>query len=387
MNLFKTIPKAVLLVAAAHMVTDFSQGALLVALPYFKAKFGLTYTQVSLIALTQNLTSSVIQPFFGYATDRKQRPWLMAAGCLLSGLGMLASLMLTSYWLLVFTTALTGLGIAAFHPEGAKTVNRLSGEAKGKGVSMFVVGGNAGFAGGSLIMGGLLASGSDTMLWLYILPCLLTVWPLYKLAVSLPLPTGKPAESLGSLAGVISLPLVALLGVTLVRATVSASIGAFIPLYYVSYLNGNPVYASWLLTVFLAGGAVGTLAGGVLSDKYGSKRVMLYSILPISLLLALFNMSSGSVVFALLAAASALLSAAFAGCLVLTQRMMPGNVGMASGLTLGFSVGLGSLGVLALGRVADIWALPIVFDILAVLPVIGFGLTLFVKEEKEVLNS
>jgi FSR family fosmidomycin resistance protein-like MFS transporter len=386
-NLFKTVPTAVLLVAAAHMVTDFSQGALLVALPYFKAKFGLSYTQVSLIALTQNLASSVIQPVFGYLSDRTPRPWLMAAGCLLSGLGTLASLLLTSYWLLVFSTALTGLGIAAFHPEGAKMVNRLSGEAKGKGVSMFVVGGNAGFAGGSLIMGLLLATGSDALLGLYIIPYLIIGWPLYRLAARLPSAIGKPAQALGNLVGMISLPLMALLGVTLVRATVSASIGAFIPLYYVSHLNGDPVYASWLLTTFLAGGAAGTLAGGVLSDKYGSKQVMLYSILPISVLLALFNISSGSVVFALLAVASALLSAAFAGCLVLTQRMMPRNVGMASGLTLGFSVGLGSMGVLALGRVADIWALPIVFDILAVLPVIGFILTLFVKEGEEVLNN
>ena len=369
------------------MVTDFSQGALLVALPYFKAKFSLTYTQVSLIALTQNIASSVIQPVFGYFSDRTPRPWLMAAGCLLSGLGMLASLLLTSYWLLVFSTAITGLGIAAFHPEGAKMVNRLSGAAKGKGVSMFVVGGNAGFAGGSLLMGLLLASGSEAMLGLYIIPYLIMVFPLYRLAASRPEAAGNPAPVMGSITGMMSVPLMALLGVTLVRATVSASIGAFIPLYYVSYLNGEPVHASWLLTIFLAGGAAGTLAGGVLSDKYGSKQVMLYSILPISLLLALFNVSSGSAVFALLAAASALLSAAFAGCMVLTQRMMPRNVGMASGLTLGFSVGLGSLGVLALGRVADIWALPVVFDILAVLPVLGFILTLFVKEERELLNN
>lgn len=140
-DMVRAVPRGVPLVGLGHLVTDLSQGALLVALPYFKTKFGLSYAEVSAIALMQNLTSSVIQPVFGYWSDRNPRPWLMAAGCALSGMSMLASFLVNSYWLLLVCTALTGLGIAAFHPEGAKTVNRLSGAAKGKAVSMFVVGG------------------------------------------------------------------------------------------------------------------------------------------------------------------------------------------------------------------------------------------------------
>jgi len=322
---------------------------------------------------------------FGYFSDKNHRPWLMAAGCGVSGLAMLGSLLAPDYYIVILCTIVSGLGIAAFHPEGAKTVNRFSGAGKGKGVGMFVVGGNAGFALGSLVMGLLLTSVTAEMFWLYLIPFLLISLPLYRIAASLPCPASK-AAGLGNLKRLISTPLAALLGVVLIRATVSAGISAFIPLYYVSYLNGNPVYASWLLTVFLAGGALGTMLGGVMSDRAGSKRVMLWSILPISLLLVLFRIVSDAWVFIVLALASALLSAAFAGGLALAQCMMPGNVGMASGLTIGFSIGLGGMGVLLLGRIADLWSLPLVFDILAILPVAGFVCTLFVKDvvmEKE----
>lgn len=380
-DMVRAVPRGVPLVGLGHLVTDLSQGALLVALPYFKTKFGLSYAEVSAIALMQNLTSSVIQPVFGYWSDRNPRPWLMAAGCALSGMSMLASFLVNSYWLLLVCTALTGLGIAAFHPEGAKTVNRLSGAAKGKAVSMFVVGGNAGFALGSLFMGFLLAESLMNYVGVYVIPCIITGFLLYRLVATLPPPEVKKAASLGNLKGMVTVSLAALLGVVLMRATVSSGISTFIPLYYVSYLHGDAMYAGSLLTVFLAAGAAGTLAGGLLSDKYGSKKVMLWSIVPVSVLLTVFNMVPGAGVFVILGITSACLSAAFASSLVLTQRMMPGNVGMASGLTLGFSVGLGAMGVLLLGRIADIWSLPVVFDILACLPIIAFGLTLLISDD------
>ncbi|EAX48306.1 major facilitator superfamily MFS_1 [Thermosinus carboxydivorans Nor1] len=368
------------LLSAAHGVTDLSQGALLVALPYFKAKFGLSYAQVSAIALVQNLTSSVSQPLFGYFTDKKSRPWLMPAGCFLSGAAMVASLLAPAYWLVLTFTALCGFGVAAFHPEGAKSANRLSGAAKGKGVSLFAVGGNAGFAVGSLFMAFLLADDRADRLLLYLLPFIVLAVLLYRLTKLLPRQSPDRVAVAGGLKAAVSSPVLIILGIVFLRATVTAGISTFLPLYYVSFLHGDPLYASSLLTVYLAGGAVGTLFGGILSDRLGSKRVMVWSILPVSVLLFMFKSVEGWIVFVVLVVASALLSAAFASSLVLAQNMLPGNVGMASGLTIGFSVGLGSMGVLALGRVADGLGLPMVFDILTVLPVAAFILALFMKE-------
>ena len=380
----KTIYGSILLLTAAHAVTDLPQGALLVALPFLKAKFALTYTQTSLIILVQNLTSSVSQPIFGYISDKTSRPWMMPVGCILSGAAMLASLLAPSFELLLAFTLLSGLGVAMFHPEGAKTAHQISGASQGKGVSFFVVGGTVGMALGSLILGILLVNGPGWQLILYVLPSLAIGLPLFRLAGKVPIEQAKKnsGKSLSRL--FLSGSLLALLLTILIRALVSSGLNTFIPLYFVSYLAGDSILSGSILTLYLAAGAIGTLIGGAFSDRYGSRRVMIGSIAPVALVIYGFQATSGPVVYVLLAVASMLLSAAHSSGLVLAQRMMPGNVGMASGLTLGFSFGIGALGVLALGRVADIYSLPMVFNILALLPLLGLVCTFFVRDPAEV---
>jgi len=114
------VNKPLILLALSHLTTDLSQGALPILLPFFKNAFDLSYTQIGLIVLAQNFTSSVIQPFFGYMTDRYRLLWLVPTGLLLSGMGMATTGFATSYALLLMIVISTGLGIAAFHPQGAK---------------------------------------------------------------------------------------------------------------------------------------------------------------------------------------------------------------------------------------------------------------------------
>ncbi len=381
----KSVPYSIWLITCAHAVADLSSGALFVALPFFKAKFGLSYAGLTAIVLLQNLTSSVSQPIFGYLSDRKSRPWWMPLGCFVTGAMMLTSLLVPAYPLVLLCTAVSGFGSAVFHPEGAKMVNWLSGKAKGKGASLFSVGGNVGFAIGSLFLGTLLL-GDPAVLYVFVLPnILIGVLLLFAMKQLIRLPQRKQngaAKAKGAIN--MNLPLLALLGMVLMRATVNSGISTFVPLYYTSFLHGSSAYAASLLTVYLAAGAAGTLLGGPLSDHYGSKKVMLYSILPVAVLMYLFKVLSGVWAFILLALISILLAATFTSSLVMAQKMMPGNIGMASGLTLGFSIGLGAMGVLALGRVADVSGLPWVFNLLSILPVIGFVLTLFVQDPEDV---
>jgi FSR family fosmidomycin resistance protein-like MFS transporter len=380
----RNVPYSIWVITCAHAVNDLASGALFVALPFFKAKFGLSYAELTAIVLLQNLTSSVSQPIFGYLSDQKSRPWWMPVGCFVSGAVMLISLLVPTYPLVLLCTAISGFGSAAFHPEGAKMVNWLSGKGKGKGASLFAVGGNAGFAIGSLFLGTLLLGG-PVLLYVFILPYVaISVMFLSVMKNLSRLPQRKEPSS--AVAIKVNLPLMALLGMVLMRATVNSGISTFVPLYYVSFLHGSTAYAASLLTVYLAAGAIGTLLGGTLSDRYGSRKVMLYSILPVALLLYLFKIFEGIWVFILLALISILLAATFTSSLVLAQRMMPGNIGMASGLTLGFSIGLGAIGVLLLGWVADVSGLPLVFNILAFLPIAGFILTLFVQEPADILQ-
>lgn len=379
-KLFKNVPKTVWLIACGHLVADLSPGALYVALPFLKAKFALSYAEVSAIVLTQNVASSVSQPLFGYLSDQKHRSWLMPVGCIITGIFMALSLLVPSYFLVMMCTAISGLGNSAFHPEAAKTVNYIGGREKGKAVSIFSLGGYVGVALGSMLLALLLLEGESMRILLYTLPSIVIGIALFYEINKMPNPKIKGKGSLGTLKECVNWPLMALLGMILTRATVTSGISTFVPLYYVSHLGGTSIYASYLLTIYLAAGAIGTMFGGILSDRYGSKRVMLYSILPIALLMYLFLSSSGIGVFIILFLAGILLSATATSSLVLTQKMMPKNVGMASGFTLGFSVGLGTMGVLGLGQVADYWGITFVFDILVLLPIIGFILTLFIKE-------
>ena len=379
-KIFEVVPKTVWLLGVAHCVTDLSPGALYAALPFLKAKFALSYAEVSAIVLVQNIAASITQPLFGYFSDKKHRPWLMSMGCLLTGLFMTASLFAPSYALLLVCTAVSGFGNAAFHPEAAKSVNLLAGVAKGKCISVFSVGGYGGVALGSLFLGLLLWRGEGLLLLVYAVPSLLIGSLLYAARHDFPVLASRGAGSLGSLKKAVSWPLLALLGMILTRATISSGLGTFVPLYYAAYLDGDSLQTGSLLTVFFGAGVVGTLLGGTMSDRYGSKRVMLYSTLPITLLLYCFMGSHGALTFLLLALVSVLLSATATSSMVFAQKMMPKNIGMASGLTLGFSIGLGTLGVTGLGKLADGWGLPLVFEILTFLPLAGFVLTLFIKE-------
>lgn len=380
LTIIRSVPRQVWLIALGHGVIDLAPGALYAALPFFKAHLGLTYAQVSAIVLMQNITSSLSQPFLGYFSDRTPKAWIMPAGCILCGTAMLASLLTSSYYLALLFTALSGFGNAAFHPEAAKVVNRLSGRSAGKGVSLFSVWGSIGFASGSMFLAFLLSAGARSLLYLFILPFLLCGAALIYVAVSLPSVPTVRTDSLKQLRGAMNGSVIFLLGMLAARATISSGISAFVPLYYVSYLQGSALYASSLLTVFMAAGAVGTLLGGFMSDKYGSKTVMIYSILPLAFLMYEFRLADGIWPFCILALASILLSSTSTSSLVLIQKMMPGNVGMASGLNLGFSVGLGTMGVIVLGKVADLWSMPMIFNILAALPVIALVLTCFIRE-------
>lgn len=379
-TIFRSVPKYIWLIALGHGVTDLSPGALYVALPFLKAKLGLSYAEVSAIVLVQNITSSLSQPFLGYYSDRHPRPWLMPAGCLLCGAAMLSALLVKNYHLVLLFTALSGLGNAAFHPEAAKVVNRLSGKSVGKGASLFSVWGSVGVASGSMLMAFFLSQQSEPILYYYIVPFLAASIVLAYVAIGLPPAPAVVKNSLHQLKASVNWSVLSLLGMVAARATVSSGISAFVPLYYVSYLHGSTLYASSLLTVYMASGTLGTMIGGIMSDKYGSKTVMIYSILPLSLLMYFFRFASDLWPFVILSVVSILLSATFTSSLVLIQKMMPGNVGMASGLNLGFSVGLGTMGVLALGKVADLWSMPLIFDILAFLPFIALFLTYFIRE-------
>ncbi|HMM19222.1 MAG TPA: MFS transporter [Selenomonadales bacterium] len=372
------VTKPLLLIALSHMLTDLSQGALPILLPFLKNAFSLTYSQVGFIVLTQNFTSSVIQPIFGYITDRLSLPWLIPAGLLLSGLGMAATGFASSYHGLLLIVVVTGLGIAAFHPQGAKGVHVISEvRIRGQSMAIFSLSGNLGQACGSVFMMALLTlPGSITNTLYFGIPAVLLsllVWlnlPLLLPPAPLHQPGGKKAA--------VKTPIpFAMIGILLVyiflRTSISAGLTTFIPLYYADYLGGSHAYASYLLSAYLLSGVAGTYVGGVLGDKYGRKTVILGSMLLTLPLLILLKYAAGFWALPLVVAIGFVYIASFSSTIVLAQEMMPGYEALGASLTTGFSIGLGGVAVTLLGFVADHFGVPSVFTVISVIPVAAFA--------------
>ncbi len=363
------------LLALGHTVTDLSQGALPVLLPFLKTAFDLTYAQVGIIVLAQNITSSVIQPAFGYVTDRLSLPWLVPAGVLLSGIGLAVTGLVDSYRLLLAVVVVTGLGVAAFHPQGSKGAHFVSvSSRRGQSMAVFSVGGNFGLAAGTIFMGFLLTlPGEISNTPWFLLPAVVTAALLW-----LNLPRISPPPPSVVAAGKKSaaprrLPvhlMTVILTFIFVRTTIHAGLTTFIPLYYVNHLGGSVVYAGYLLSAFLLAGVAGTYVGGTLSDKFGRKTLIIFSMLVSWPLLALFPFTSGLTTVALMAVTGFTLIASFSPIIVMAQEVMPGYEAMAAGLTIGFSIGLGGVGATALGYLADHFGVPSVFTVIAILPAV-----------------
>ncbi len=374
-------PQPLLLLSLSHMVTDLSQGALPILLPSLKTTLDLSYTQIGVIVLVQNVTSSIIQPLFGVVTDKVSLPWLLPVSVFLSGLGLAITGFMSTYAMLLLAVIVGGLGVAGFHPQASKSVHFVSDEAlRGRSMGFFSVGGNMGMAIGAAFMMLLttLPGGLVNTIW-FILPSSVTALLLWRHLNKVSPQSFHRADrpAAGTTKSIRMAPLLVLLTFIFCRSTLHAGLSTYIPIYYVNYLNGSTVYAGYLLSLFLFGGVFGTYIGATLSDKFGRKAIITFSMAIVLPMVAAIPYTSGITTMILLAFTGFALIASFATTLVLAQEMMPGYEGMASGLTIGLTIGLGGVGVTGLGYIADLKGIPAVFAILPLLPILGGLLSLF----------
>jgi FSR family fosmidomycin resistance protein-like MFS transporter len=338
---------------AGHFATDLAQGAPPALLVFLVPKLGLSYTLAAVVVLVATISSSVIQPAFGLWSDSRGAMWLLPAGVALAGIGVALSAVAPSYPLLLLAVLVSGVGVAAFHPEGSKFASYVSGRRRASGMAVFSVGGNLGFAFGPLVASAVvLALGLDGGL-LLLLPgvavaALLLVEARY-LARFVPAPSGS---RLTSTAGDQPRALALLLVVVALRSVAHFGLFTFVPLW--EKANGaSDERATVLLSLFLAAGAVGTLVGGPLADHLGRKPVLIgsYAItVPLVLVYVLVGGLGGDV--ALVFAGASIIST-FGVSLVMSQEYMPGRIGLASGLSIGLAIGLGGVFAVALGGLAD----------------------------------
>ncbi len=344
----------------------------------YKQAFDLNYTQSSFIVLVSYLTSSVMQPIFGALTDRKPRVWLLTLGLFLSCLGLGLTGGVHSFpWLLV-CVALSGFGSGAFHPEASRGTHLAAGSKKGLAQAIFQVGGNAGQACGPLMISLFLSrTGIHGLLWFVpvaILSLGLTGQILGWLSRRVQDTSGKRKEAVGTnnIPGVILLIIVIIL-----RSWCQVGVVVFLPFFMHESLEAS----EWLNFVFVGAGALGTFLGGIWSDKIGMKRLLVGSMFvatPFALLLPYIH-GIFALLDLLLFGFSVL--ASFAVSVVYMQRLLPRNIAMASGLSIGFGVGAGGIGATFMGSISDVFGVPAVFSVLSILPLLAAIIGLFLPSD------
>jgi FSR family fosmidomycin resistance protein-like MFS transporter len=371
-----------LLLSFGHLATDMCQGALPAILPFLKAKLSLTYAMAGVIMLVSNLTSSVIQPVFGYLSDRKEKGFLLPLGCFTAGIGLSLVALPNHYDLVLLLVIISGLGIASFHPEGFKTARLFTGDKMATGLSVFTVGGNIGFA-----VGPLTAILIISYLGLDYLPLMIVFSLVFLLLLFLnwrsvirvrPVSIQKDAAVTEMSKGAyrsVGMTIAAVI----MRSWTHFGIMTYIPFYYIDHLKGDPLYAGTLVSVFLVGGAIGTLAGSPLADRWGHRRYLSLSLALTSVLFPLIFVVRGLALFATMGAVGVAMISSFTVTIVMAQELLPQYHGMASGLMAGFAIGTGGIGVALLGVIADHCGVPVAIKSIMVLPLTGFLISLFIR--------
>ncbi len=381
--------KVLLILSLGHMVTDIYQGALPATLPFLKERLGLTYTMAGTILMMANFTSSILQPLFGFYSDKKEKPVLLPIGVVSAGVGFALLSIPSNYYIILFLVTISGLGVAAYHPEGYKTAHFFTGEKSVTGMAVFSVGGNLGLALGPVMAIYVIRYLGFSALPVVVAPALIfmAILLFYRQTIAIPRlehaqkkmeTSPTPASSYVSLFFVVA--------IVVMRSWTQMGLLSYIPFYYINYLKGDPVFAGNLVFTFLACGAAGTLLGAPFADKWGHRFFLRLSMFLSAITLPLMFVpfiANSYLIFVVLGLQGMLLISTFSVTIVMAQRLLPKRLGVASGLMVGFAIGTGGLGVTLLGVVADNFGVPVALESILILPFVGFLLSLIVKYDEE----
>lgn len=364
-------------IAFSHLLNDMMQSLIPAIYPNLKADFHLSFAQIGIISLVNQITASLLQPAVGYFSDLKPKPYSLATGMIATLFGLLMLSAANSYIMILFSVMLIGVGSAVFHPESSRVARMASGGRHGLAQSLFQVGGNTGSAIGPLLAAVLVVRyGQHSVAWagalaLLGIVILYNVGTWYKHHGLARMRGARAHEDHGLPKSKVVTSMVILLMLIFSKYFYLASITSYYTFYLIHTFHVSVQTAQVHLFIFLAAVAAGTLAGGPLGDKFGRKYVIWLSILgilPFTLALPYANLFWTSVLSVIIGMGVA---SAFPAIVVYAQELLPGRVGMISGLFFGFSFGMGGIGAAVLGWLADLTDIVFVYKVCSVLPAIG----------------
>ena len=386
----KKIDPAVYLFSLGHLSVDWCQGAIPALLPYFIRNYDLSYQAAGTLIFANVLVASVLQPLFGYYSDRISRPWFIPLGTLFCGISVALMGFCTSFAAIFAVAMLSGVGSAIFHPEAALMVNRIAARAKGQALGTFSVGGNAGFAIGPIVAGICAYKlGIHTLLIFGIINTVLAIalwtkmpYVLRQMSLSdrneTEKKTVKAKENDWKAFGILSLPIFARsIGFTLSNT--------FIPIYWMTVLHASATQGTTALSILFTIGACITFGGGLLADRYGYVKIIRAAFLcMVPAYLLLTHTTDIRLATALLLPAAVSIFMPYSPIVVLGQTYLAKNAGFASGVTLGLTTTLGGIFAPLVGAAADRWGLVPALQIFWIAGLIGLIASFFLPEpEKE----
>jgi MFS transporter, FSR family, fosmidomycin resistance protein len=375
--------RGLVVLGVGHACSDLCQGAVPALLPFFVHQRGYNYAAASALVLAMAVSSSIVQPVFGHLADRRSLPALMPVGLLVGGVGIALAGVMPSYPATFAAVALSGLGVAAFHPEAARYANYVSGTRAASGMSVFSVGGNAGFALGPILVTPLvLGLGLTGTIWLVMLPAIVGVLLVRELPRLRSFrPTSAPDDAVEPVAPDRWAPFARLAGVAAARSGVYFGLQAFVAVYFIQHVGTSTAAGNAALTVLVVAGAVGTLVGGRLADRVGRRAILVGCMAVLPALILLLVVAGRDCGFLLLALIGFFCVGNFSITVVLGQEYLPNRIGIASGVTLGAAIGAGGLVAALLGVLADHAGLTTVLLVIAALPMPALLLAISLPRE------
>ena len=372
-----------------HLCADMSLFALSAAMPFLVVQKGMTMTATAGLGFIMSICQAITQPVLGAMADKKNRPWLMALGVLLSGLGIGLIGFLDSYWAMIIAVAISSIGGAIFHPDGSRIANYVSGASKGKGVSNFSFGGNlAGFVGPVSMVFGISQFGMKGSAILLFPTAFMAIW-LFMLSgkfnqyvlegqqeAKKEIGTNQKADDWNGFWR--------LTGVTVLRSAIMVCMNGFIPMFWLYILMQSEEVSGLITTVIALSGAIATFIGGRIADKLGFRkmiRVGLMALVPCMFILAMTRSVLISLI--VLVPAAVALNLAYSPSVVLGQKLLPNHIGFASGVTMGLASSIGGLFSPILGRVADTQGVDVVMWIMFAICVVAAVSTVILPEDPD----
>ena len=366
-------------ISFCHLLNDMMQALLPAMYPMLKTGFGLDFGQIGLLTFTFQLTASLLQPVIGAYTDRRPKPFSLMTGMGFTLFGLLLLSVARSYHALLLSAGLVGLGSAVFHPEASRVARMVSGGQHGLAQSLFQVGGNTGSAIGPLVAAFLvLPRGQASVAWFSVaaLLAILVLWKVgrwYQRQGAVTGARGADATRLGPAVEPrkVRLALAVLIVLIFSKYFYLASITSYFTFYLIHRFGVSVQSAQLLLFVFLGAVAAGTIIGGPIGDRFGRKYVIwgsILGVLPFTLALPYVNLFWTGI---LIVPIGVILASAFSAILVYAQELLPGKIGMISGLFFGLAFGIAGIGAAVLGRLADATSIEHVYHLCSYLPALG----------------